>query len=32
VDANKAYIWKVTLKNPAREEKSEYKGTVIRVQ
>jgi len=32
VDANKAYIWKVTLKNPARGEKSEYKGTVIRVQ
>jgi hypothetical protein len=32
VDANKAYIWKVTLKNPVRGEKSEYKGTVIRVQ
>lgn len=32
VDVNKAYIWKVTLKNPVKGEKSEYKGTVIRVQ
>lgn len=32
VDVNKAYIWKVNLKNPERGEKSEYRGTVIRVQ
>jgi hypothetical protein len=32
VDVNKTYIWKVTLKNPVRGEKSEYKGQVVRVQ
>jgi hypothetical protein len=31
VDAQKAYIWKVTLSNPEPGEKSEYKGTVVRV-
>ena len=31
VDANKAFIWIVRLKNPLPGEKSEYKGTIIRL-
>ncbi|MEY4604757.1 MAG: hypothetical protein RIT43_2049 [Bacteroidota bacterium] len=31
VDANKAYIWIVKLKNPLPGEKSEYKGTIVRM-
>lgn len=31
VPAQKAYIWKVTLANPEPGEKSEYKGTIVRV-
>lgn len=31
VPAQKAYIWKVSLSNPEPEEKSEYKGTIVRV-
>ena len=31
VEAQKAYIWKVTLSNPEPGEKVDYKGTVVRV-
>lgn len=31
VPAQKAYIWKVSLSNPESGEKSEYKGTIVRV-
>lgn len=31
VPAQKAYIWKVSLLNPEQGEKSEYKGTIVRV-
>lgn len=31
VPAQKAYIWKVSLSNPEPGEKSEYKGTIVRV-
>lgn len=31
VDANKAFIWIVKLKNPLPGEKSEYKGTIVRM-
>ncbi len=31
VPAQKAYIWKVSLSNPEQGEKSEYKGTIVRV-
>lgn len=31
VDANKTYIWRVTIENPEKGEKSEYKGTIIRM-
>jgi len=31
VSAQKAYVWKVTLANPEPGEKSEYKGTIVRV-
>lgn len=31
VDANKTYIWRVTIDNPVKGEKSEYKGTIIRM-
>jgi hypothetical protein len=31
VDANKAFIWIVRLKNPLPGENSEYKGTIIRL-
>lgn len=31
VDANKTYIWRVVLDNPEKGEKSEYKGTIIRM-
>jgi len=30
-DANKAYVWKVTLSEPKAGEKSEYMGTVVRM-
>jgi hypothetical protein len=31
VNANKVFIWKVTIKHPEASEKSEYKGTIIRI-
>jgi hypothetical protein len=31
IPAQKAYIWKVSLTNPEQGEKSEYKGTIVRV-
>jgi hypothetical protein len=31
VDANKTYIWRVVIDNPEKGEKSEYKGTIIRM-
>jgi hypothetical protein len=31
VAANKAYIWKVSLQKPEPNEKSEYRGTIIRI-
>ena len=31
VNSNKVYIWKVILKSPEKDEKSEYKGTIIRI-
>ena len=31
IEANKAFIWKVVLKNPVKGEKSEYKSTIIRL-
>lgn len=31
IEVNKAYIWKVVLKNPVKGEKSEYKSTIIRL-
>ena len=31
VDAQKAFIWKVTITNPEPGEKTEYKGTIVRV-
>lgn len=31
VDANKAYIWIVRMKNPLPDEKAEYKGTIVRL-
>jgi hypothetical protein len=31
VPSQKAYIWKVSLSNPEPGEKSEYKGTIVRV-
>jgi hypothetical protein len=31
VPAQKAYIWKVSILNPEQGEKSEYKGTIVRV-
>lgn len=32
VNSKKAYIWKVTLLSPEKGEKSEYKGTITRVE
>jgi hypothetical protein len=31
VPGNKAYIWKVVLQNPVAGEKSEYRGTIVRM-
>lgn len=31
IDANKTYIWRVTIENPEKGEKSEYKGTILRL-
>ena len=31
VAQNKAFIWKVSLQNPEKKEKSDYKGTIIRL-
>ena len=31
VNANKAYIWKVSILKPEPNEKSEYRGTIIRI-
>lgn len=31
VNANKAFIWKVTLSNPLKGESPEYKGTIVRI-
>ncbi|MDP4636916.1 MAG: hypothetical protein NWR96_07335 [Crocinitomicaceae bacterium] len=31
VPGNKAYIWKVVLQNPLAGEKSEYRGTIVRM-
>jgi len=31
VEPNKAYIWRVILRNPEPGEKSEYKGTIVRM-
>lgn len=31
VNSNKVYIWKVSIKSPEPGEKSEYKGTIIRI-
>ncbi len=31
VAVNKSFIWKVSLKNPEEGEKSEYKGTIVRL-
>jgi hypothetical protein len=32
VDAQRSFIWKVNLKNPEKGERSEYKGTVVRIE
>jgi hypothetical protein len=31
VEPNKAYIWQVIIDNPEPLEKSEYKGTIVRM-
>lgn len=31
VEANKAYIWKVSIKNPVPGERGEYKGTIVKL-